>query len=60
VHRDIKLENILMSDNSSLPTLKITDFGLSFILGPNEKTKDPFGTLGYASPEVLLGRPYSY
>lgn len=45
VHRDIKLENILMVDMSNDSELKLVDFGLSKILGPNETTNDPFGTL---------------
>jgi serine/threonine protein kinase len=34
--------------------LKIVDFGLSKIIGPNESSLDPFGTLSYVAPEVLL------
>ena len=45
VHRDLKLENILMVDTSNDSELKIVDFGLSKILGPNETSTDPFGTL---------------
>lgn len=34
IHRDIKLENIMMSDSSEKSMPKIVDFGLSKILGP--------------------------
>lgn len=34
-----------MVDNSELTDLKIVDFGLSKIIGPNETSLDPFGTL---------------
>lgn len=34
--------------------LKLVDFGLSKIIGPNESSLDPFGTLSYVAPEVLL------
>ena len=44
-HRDLKPENILMADNSENTDLKIVDFGLSKIIGPNETSLDPFGTL---------------
>lgn len=44
-HRDLKPENILMADNSETTDLKIVDFGLSKIIGPNETSLDPFGTL---------------
>lgn len=38
--------------------LKITDFGLSKIMGNSEKTNEGFGTINYASPEILLRIPY--
>jgi serine/threonine protein kinase len=44
-HRDLKPENILMVENSEETDLKIVDFGLSKIIGPNETSLDPFGTL---------------
>lgn len=44
-HRDLKLENILMVDSSDDSELKLVDFGLSKIFGPNETSTDPFGTL---------------
>ena len=44
-HRDLKLENILMADLTDDSDLKLVDFGLSKILGPNETSTDPFGTL---------------
>ena len=46
-HRDIKPENILMTDNSDTAELKLMDFGLSKIMGPNEKCNKPCGTLVY-------------
>jgi serine/threonine protein kinase len=53
MHRDLKLENIMMTNNEENSVPKIVDFGLSKIVGPKEVSKDPFGTLGYAAPEVL-------
>lgn len=35
-HRDLKPENILMQNNDDDAQLKIVDFGLSKIIGPNE------------------------
>jgi len=58
VHRDLKPENILMTDASEDADLKILDFGLSKIIGPDEKCTEPFGTLHYVSPELLLGMAY--
>lgn len=57
-HRDLKPENILMASDSDTADLKIVDFGLSKIIGPNESSLDPFGTLSYVAPEVLLQKPY--
>ena len=34
-----------MVDNGEETDLKIVDFGLSKIIGPNETSLDPFGTL---------------
>ena len=52
-HRDLKLENIMMVDESDISELKIVDLGLSKMIGPGEMAKDPFGTLAYVAPEVL-------
>lgn len=47
-----------MSSDRETAELKIVDFGLSKIIGPNESSLDPFGTLSYVAPEVLLQKPY--
>jgi serine/threonine protein kinase len=44
-HRDLKPENILMTDNSEEADIRLVDFGLSKIIGPNEKCTEPYGTL---------------
>ena len=54
-HRDLKPENIFMSSNGDDAVLKIGDFGLSKVLGPDERVEDSFGTLAYAAPEVFTG-----
>ena len=60
VHRDLKLENVMMSDNTESGVPKLVDFGLAKMIGPNEKADEPFGTLGYVAPEVLKKEPYSF
>ena len=60
VHRDLKLENIMMSDQTDIAIPKIVDFGLAKMIGPQEKADEPFGTLGYVAPEILLKKPYSF
>ena len=37
VHRDLKLENVMMNDNSERAVPKLVDFGLAKMIGPNEK-----------------------
>ena len=49
-----------MSDNTINSIPKLVDFGLAKFIGPNEKAIEPFGTLGYVAPEVLLKQPYSF
>jgi serine/threonine protein kinase len=53
MHRDLKFENIMMTNNSEQSVPKLVDFGLSKIIGPLETATDPFGTVGYAAPEIL-------
>jgi serine/threonine protein kinase len=44
-HRDLKPENILMTDTTDQADVRLVDFGLSKIIGPNETCTEPFGTL---------------
>lgn len=53
IHRDLKLENVMMSDTSDRALVKLADFGLSKFIGPNETADELYGTLGYVAPEVL-------
>ena len=61
VHSDVKLENVLLSDNN-LESLRLIDFGLSLFTNKNQQTSmgSPSqggirGTLNYMAPEILLG-----
>ena len=45
VHRDLKLENILMTSSKDDSDIRVLDFGLSKIIGPNESCNEPFGTI---------------
>ena len=54
IHRDLKIMNIFMSDNSEMPRLKIGDLGLSVHLPPNNKIIKRAGTLAFMAPEVIL------
>lgn len=59
VHRDLKLENIMMTDTTEKSIPKLVDFGLAKMIGPSERATEPFGTLGYVAPEILEKKPYT-
>ena len=58
-HRDLKPENILMTSEHNNTQIKILDFGLGKIIGPNEKCSEPYGTVAYCAPEIIQDFPYS-
>uniref|UniRef100_A0A3B0MXH5 non-specific serine/threonine protein kinase n=1 Tax=Theileria annulata TaxID=5874 RepID=A0A3B0MXH5_THEAN len=59
VHRDLKPENLLLTDKTELASIKLTDFGLSTLCGPNDILIQPCGTLAYVAPEVLTMQGYN-
>ncbi|GEQ69069.1 hypothetical protein JCM33374_g2740 [Metschnikowia sp. JCM 33374] len=71
IHRDIKLENILLNDNfdcislyedprlSSRPASTVTDFGLSKrLVSDDQLLTTKCGSQDYVSPELLMGLKY--
>eukprot|EP00913_Durusdinium_trenchii_P035083 g32819.t1 len=53
-HRDLKLENFCLEDDSENARIKMIDFGLAHSIDDFPMT-DSCGTLYYAAPEVLRG-----
>ena len=54
VHRDIKLENVLMqTDSKDDLNLKITDFGFAKIFEPADGLNEILGSPLYMAPEIL-------
>jgi serine/threonine protein kinase len=52
-HRDLKLENIMMSSKDEIGIPKIVDFGLSITIGYGEIKGEPLGTVGFCAPEII-------
>jgi serine/threonine protein kinase len=57
IHRDIKPSNILICKDMKI---KLTDFGISKIVGNQYAVYTKIGTPYYMSPEILTGKGYSY
>uniref|UniRef100_A0A1A8LEA9 Uncharacterized serine/threonine-protein kinase SgK494b n=4 Tax=Nothobranchius TaxID=28779 RepID=A0A1A8LEA9_9TELE len=57
IHRDVKMENILLNDNGHL---RLADFGLSRRLERGGRAFTICGTIQYMAPEVLSGGPYNH
>jgi len=53
-HRDLKPENVLLSSEKNETVIKITDFGLSKVVGEQSLMQTLCGTPSYLAPEVLL------
>lgn len=56
VHRDLKIENIMIDKSGR--NVKIIDFGLSNLFGPERLLTTYCGSLYFAAPELLHATPY--
>ena len=55
IHRDIKLENVIVDDNFKL---KLIDFGFGAITAPNKMQNFFCGTPSYMPPEIVQKTDY--
>jgi serine/threonine protein kinase len=59
VHRDIKLENVLLSsEDFEKSVVKIADFGLARFAGDEELVDTFCGSPAFVAPEICAGEPY--
>ncbi|KAK6026955.1 kinase domain protein, partial [Ostertagia ostertagi] len=55
VHRDIKLENILIDANGDA---KLADFGFARFIARRERSRSFCGTRPYSAPQITVYKPY--
>jgi len=58
LHRDLKPQNILLSDCSVDPVLKLADFGFARALPEQDMAATVCGSPLYMAPEILRHEPY--
>lgn len=56
IHRDVKLDNILLDADSSI---KLCDLGVSKLIKQGEIMTEQCGTPAYIAPEIISGEGYS-
>lgn len=56
LHRDIKLDNILLDEEGEI---KICDFGVSRVVTNSQSCTEQCGTPAYIAPEIILDKGYS-
>lgn len=58
-HRDLKPHNLLLSDKSATPVMKIADFGFARMMSEAQLATTVCGSPLYMAPEVLSGKQYT-
>lgn len=59
MHRDLKPQNILMSEISDTATLKIADFGFAKFASGEDLSSTVCGSPLYMAPEIMKNQPYN-
>lgn len=59
VHRDLKLENVLMNDKNDIHSIKIIDFGLSSKISNDNILHSTCGTPIFMAPEIFVNIMYT-
>lgn len=57
VHRDLKLENLVLEYPTDPSSVKLIDFGLAAFLG-SPRMNMQCGSPGFVAPEIILKKPY--
>ena len=58
VHRDLKLENLVLARPGDVSSVTLVDFGLAKALTARERAENVCGTLAYVAPEALVAGQY--
>ena len=58
VHRDLKMENVLVKFTHKGVETKVIDFGISKIISKNETLTAKYGTFNNLPPEIIKGETY--
>jgi serine/threonine protein kinase len=58
VHRDLKMENVLVKFTHKGVEAKVIDFGISKIITKNETLTAKYGTFNNLPPEIIKGETY--
>ncbi|CAD8042972.1 unnamed protein product [Paramecium primaurelia] len=59
IHRDIKMDNIMLEDINDHKSIRIIDFGFSAFKDNLNYLCEKCGTIGYFAPEIINGQFYN-
>jgi serine/threonine protein kinase len=59
IHRDVKLENVMVERRDGRLKARLIDYGLACFVVPGQRETEPVGTLKYAAPELIARTGYT-